>query len=202
MVHDTASARKRVFPLVQAVVLALWRSRISGESQKDDLEMSSSSTSWLPKNTLHILSGDSEEGVLVLEHKAFIAAMAASHRAAPCEGQVLATLQSCLWEREKEGKGVKREEEVVSAILSGQGEKEKKRKGVVVLEEQLNNLYSEVYTATVSSPPQKEKRRKTVVVVLGSDVHSRAAHICMLQHQPITTAWCQPSRPPSDRCRL
>ena len=42
---------------------------------------------------------------------------------------MLTTLQSCLWEREEEGEGVKREEEVVSPILSGQGEKEKNRKG-------------------------------------------------------------------------
>jgi hypothetical protein len=42
---------------------------------------------------------------------------------------VLTTLQSCLWEREEEGEGVKREEEVVSPILSGHGEKEKNRKG-------------------------------------------------------------------------
>ena len=49
-------------------------------------------------------------------------------------------------------------------------------------EEQLNSLFSEAYTAAASSSPHKEKRRKNVVVALGSDGHSRAAHIRMLQH--------------------
>ena len=209
---DSAKARTAVFPLVQAVVMALWRSRISGETQKNDFGSSScpSSSSWLPINTLHIL--DPTGGVLTLKQNAVIAMMADSHRAAPCEGQVLATLQSCLEKGDLQG--YREEEEVARAILAGEegsktkwGErvekteekkektKKKRGKGVVVRSLQVPAVLTKAYSVPVTYELTKErekekkekkekkgKKRKVVVVFLEEGVHSRATQICMLQH--------------------
>jgi hypothetical protein len=87
-----ASAREGVYPLVQAVVVALWRSRISGESVLGSREAPA------PRVTLHIVEPSLGPGTVVqcmsLEQEDFVAGMAREHRAAPCESQVLRALHS------------------------------------------------------------------------------------------------------------
>ena len=195
--NDTARARNAAFPIVQAVVMALGDHEFLEKprsSMKGAISPSSSS-SWLPKNTLHIL--DPVEGVLTLDQKAFIAVMTDSHRAAPCEGQVLATLQSCLrnkWATQEHMK----EEDIISTILTEResperknGKKGKKKlKGIVVRCEQLPSVLAKAYSTPmprITEEKEKEwerekRKRKTIVVVLGEDMDSRAAHICILQH--------------------
>ena len=77
---------------MQAVVVALWRSRISGESVLGSREAPA------PRVTLHIVEPSLGPGTVVqcmsLEQEDFVAGMAREHRAAPCESQVLRALHS------------------------------------------------------------------------------------------------------------
>ena len=201
---EVARARQRVFPLVQAVVVALWRSRISGEAQlgenpdREGTLLSFQSQSHLPLNSLHIISSDPSEGALELEQLTFIAAMACQHRAAPSEGQVLLTLQSFLKDRvtELSSSGEKvTPDEVVQGIL----QRKKGKKAVVLHQDDLPAVFLSAYsgacscTATTTVPipassegpsaeEKRKRRKKTVIVVLGADMHLRARSICMLQH--------------------
>lgn len=182
-----AAAREVVHPLVQAVVVALWRSRISGESAIGSIH------AHAPRITLHILDPPSSNELasrrLSLEQQDFVATMAREHRAAPCESQVLRALEARIsgatdtvaappegmWKLEQEQDSSVATKDLLSVLPEG-AINEGAKVCALCGERDLKSFYSTAYALPRGDLEVRERETEVVVLVRS------AADIIQVQH--------------------